>query len=258
MAAGRTAKPEFLNFKVDHMTLLVAPEMYAVSYALFRIIFGVRPEDVLYNKTKEWVAGEGERSMTFANLIGSGRQESAELDKTIIAVVQPTEPKSQASHVRRMLQEHSAAAHWQHIALRTPDLLAFHQHAEDLGVNFITPILQDDDEDLIQVFSGEWYFPGSTPSAMFFEFVQRNPNPELLRKLEQRNRESWFKDKTFMGLYGEKETEYQSGNVRPFIDFELFELIRNQLGRKEVYAITANDIGSIETLMHQYAQKRRG
>ena len=57
---------------------------------------------------------------------------------------------------------------------------------------------------------------------MFFEFLQRNPSKELLQKLADRNRESWFNDKTFLGLYGEKEAEYQSGKVKPFIDFELF------------------------------------
>src|SRR5690606_30877816 len=124
---------------------------------------------------------------------------SAEVDKTIIAVVQPTEPDDQASHVRKMLADHSAAAHWQHIALRTCDLMAFHKHAEERGVNFITPILKDPEEDLIQVFSGEWYFPGIISSAMFFEFVQRNPSEGALKKLEERNRESWFQDKTFMG-----------------------------------------------------------
>ena len=250
-------KPSFLNFKVDHMTLLVAPEMYAVTYALFRTIFGVRPDDILYNKTKEWVPGEGQRSMTFANLIGSDMEESKDLDKTIVAVVQPTEPENQASHVRQMLSSHSAAAHWQHIALRTPDLVAFHQHAEDLGVNFITPILKDDGEDLIQVFSGEWYFPGSSPSAMFFEFVQRNPSESSLKMLEERNRESWFKDKTFMGLYGEKETEYQSGNVKPFIDFALFDEIRGYLKGKEVHDITEDDITNVESMMRTYAKAQR-
>jgi hypothetical protein len=106
------------------------------------------------------------------------------------------------------------------------------------------------------VFSGEWYFPGAKPSAMFFEFVQRNPSDDLIKKLEERNRQSWFRDDTFLGLYGEKETEYQSGKVRPFIDFELFEQIRTKLGRKEVYAITEADLKEIESLMISYAAKR--
>ena len=251
-------KQDFLNFKVDHMTLLVDPEMYGVAYALFRIIFGVTPDDILYNKTKEWEPGAGERSMTFATQIGAGLKEDAQLDKAIIAVVQPTEPANKPSHVRTMLKEHSAAAHWQHIALRTPDLMKFHKHAIERGVNFITPILKDDDEDLIQVFSGEWYFPGSIQSAMFFEFVQRNPNDELVKKLEDHNRESWFRDKTFMGLYGEKETEYQSGKVTPFIDHDLFQLIGEKVKGKEVHEITEAHLEEIEKIMIDYAAKRSG
>src|SRR3989338_7829000 len=149
-----------LSFQVDHMTLLVKPQMYKVAYALFRIIFGVKREDILYEKRKEWVKGQGEVSMTFAARIGKGAIGGESLQNTIIAVVQPSEPLSQPSHVRRMLEDHSATAHWQHIALRVPDLLAFHHHAQEHGVNFITPILKDQDEDLIQVFSGEWFAPG--------------------------------------------------------------------------------------------------
>lgn len=249
-------KPDFLNFKVDHMTLLVQPELYATAYALFRIVFGAGVNDILYNKTKEWAPGEGERSMTFAAMIGNAPNEAKAVDKTIIAVVQPTEPSRQPSHVRSMLNDHAAAAHWQHIALRTPDLTAFHQHALEHGVNFITPILKDADEDLIQVFSGEWYYPGIKSSGMFFEFVQRNPSAAALKRLEERNRESWFQDKTFLGLYGEKEKEYQSGKVTPFIDFELFDQVRALIKGKEVFAVTEDDLERIEQTMISYAAKR--
>lgn len=250
-------KRDFLNFKVDHMTLLVKPEMYGVAYSLFRIVFGVDQTDILYNKTKEWEPGAGEKSMTFAAMVGNAPEESKEVDKTIIAVVQPTEPASQSSHVRTMLDGHKSAAHWQHIALRTSDLMAFHQHAEERGVNFITPILKDDEEDLIQVFSGEWYFPGIGPSAMFFEFLQRNPSTAAMKKLEDRNRESWFQDKTFLGLYGEKEKEYQSGEVTPFIDFELFESLRRIIGGREVFEIKEDDLKKMEETMINYAAKRK-
>ena len=250
------ARPDFLNFKVDHMTLLLQPEYYAVSYALFRIVFGAGERDILYNKTKEWAPGEGEKSMTFATMIGNEPKEAKAVDKTIIAVVQPTEPAKQPSHVRSMLNDHKAAAHWQHIALRTPDLMAFHQHALERGINFITPILKDAEEDLIQVFSGEWFYPGIMSSGMFFEFVQRNPSDAALKRLEDRNRESWFQDKTFLGLYGEKEKEYQSGKVTPFIDFDLFEQIRGLIKGKEVFAITESDLQKIEETMISYAAKR--
>ena len=56
------ARPSFLNFKVDHMTLLVQPELYNVSYLIFRTIFGCTPEHVLYEKRKEWVPGQGDQS----------------------------------------------------------------------------------------------------------------------------------------------------------------------------------------------------
>lgn len=249
-----TSKPPFLNFQVDHMTLLVQPEMYNVAYVLFRTVFGVPEQDLLYEKRKEWIPGTGEKSMTFAVQIGNGASERPELNNTIIAVVQPTEPDAQRSHVREMLNGHSAAAHWQHIALRTPDLLAFHEHALEHGVNFITPILQDDSEDLIQIFSGEWYFPDSPASGMFFEFLQRNPSQDLLKKLEDRNRESWFRDKTFLGLYGEKEKEYQTGKVTPFIDEDLYAVLFEKFKGRQVWQITAADLKWAQDAMHAYAR----
>ncbi len=249
-------RPSFLNFKVDHMTLLVQPQMYNVSYLIFRTIFGCAPEHMLYEKRKEWVPGEGEKSLTFAFQVGAGQESSAELDNTMIAVVQPTEPASFSSHVREMLNGHRAAAHWQHIALRTPDLLSFHRHAVERGVNFITPILRDESEDVIQVFSGEWFFPGSPPSGMFFEYLQRNPSEELLKKLADKNRESWFNDKTFLGLYGEKEEEYKREKVTPFIDPPLFEKVHGLVKNKNVWEIGENDVQTAEAMMMDYAKHR--
>lgn len=251
-------KKRFLDFQVDHMTLLVDPAMYKVAYLAFRVVFGAGPEDLLYEKRRPASDGRGEVSMTFAARIGGreGAPEAPGMRNTIIAVVQPSEPPSERSHVREMLSAHSAAAHWQHIALRTPDLLAFHEHALARGVNFITPILQDQDEDLIQVFSGEWFFPGSPASAVFFEFVQRNPNPALLKKLEERNRESWFRDKTFLGLYQEKENEYRSGRVTPFLDEELFRRLQALVEGKQVWQITEDDVARAEKIMLEYGARR--
>jgi hypothetical protein len=250
------ARPSFLNFKVDHMTLLVQPELYNVAHVIFRTIFGCEPEHVVYEKRKEWVAGQGEQSLTYAMQVGAGMDESPELQTTMIAVVQPSEPATQPSHVREMLDGHRAAAHWQHIALRTPDLLSFHAHATERGVNFITPVLRDESEDVIQVFSGEWFFPGSPASGMFFEFLQRNPSEELLQKMADRNRESWFNDKTFLGLYGEKEQEYQSGKVTPFVDPELFNQIASVVATKKLWEITEADVKSCEQMMLGYAKSR--
>lgn len=249
-------RPSFLNFKVDHMTLLVAPEMYNVSYLVFRTIFGCSPEHMLYEKRKEWVPGEGEKSLTFAMQTGQGAESNSELANTMIAVVQPTEPAKMGSHVREMLSQHRAAAHWQHIALRTPDLLSFHAHAKERGVNFITPVLRDESEDVIQVFTGEWFFPGSPPSGMFFEYLQRNPSDELLKKLSERNRESWFNDKTFLGLYGEKEQEYQRGEVTPFIDFALFDELYARVKSKNLWEIEESDVAWAESTMKKYAAAR--
>ncbi len=247
------AKKPFLNFTVDHMTLLVDPRMYNVAYALFRIVFGCRREDILYEKRRT-VDGK-EVSMTFAVSVGDETTGSP-LRRTIIAVVQPSEPKAQRSHVREMLSEHQAAAHWQHIALRLPDLLAFHAHAVERGVNFITPILSDADEDLIQVFSGEWFFPGTRPSAMFFEFVQRNPTATLLDKIKRMERETWFRDRTFLGLYQEKENEYRSGKVTPFIDEELFQKLSSLLSGKGVWQIDDADLARAEEAMLEHGRRR--
>lgn len=248
----------FLDFQVDHMTLLVDPAMYRVAYLAFRVVFGVRPEDLLYEKRRPAAGGREEVSMTFAARIGGrdGAPEAPALRDTIIAVVQPSEPPTERSHVREMLAAHSAAAHWQHIALRTPDLLAFHEHALARGVNFITPILRDADEDLIQVFSGEWFFPGSPASAVFFEFVQREPNQALLKKLEERNRESWFRDKTFLGLYQEKENEYRSGKVKPFLDEDLFRRLEALVQGKQVWQISEDDVARAEKVMLEYGGRR--
>lgn len=246
-----TRKP-FQNFQVDHMTLLLQPDLYKVSYLVFQVIFGVGPDDLLYEKRKEWEKGQGEQSMTYAVRIGQGASADPELNNTIIAVVQPSEPSKQSSHVREMLDGHTAAAHWQHIALRTPDLLGFHKHAVERGVQFITPILKDDEEDLIQVFSGEWYLPGGKPSGMFFEFLQRKPSDKHIAEL-QKNNESWFRDKTFLGLYDEKEREYNSGKVTPFLPFDLFEKLLKEFRHKNIWDIKPADIERAEAMMIDFA-----
>ncbi|MHB2026333.1 MAG: VOC family protein [Elusimicrobiota bacterium] len=249
-------KKPFQNLVVDHMTFLVEPRFYGVTYALFRIIFGVGPEDILYEKRGHWPGDKGEKSMTFAARIGR-MEKTKELGQSIIAVVQPSEPKTQKSHVRDMLKNRGGSAHWQHIALRTPDLLSFHRHAARRGVNFITPILKDSAEDLIQVFSGEWILPGRAPSGIFFEFVQRNPGSELLKKIAGKNRESWFRDKTFLGLYQEKENEYRSGRITPFIDPGLFFAIEKILKSKALWDISSGDLLRIERAMLAFAQERK-
>lgn len=249
-------KHSFQNFQVDHMTVMLQPRLYHVAYVVFNVIFGVTPEKILYEKRKEWVPGEGEESLTFAVQVGEATADDKAKNKTIFAVVQPSEPENQPSHVRTMLDSHNSAALWQHVALRTNDLLAFHKFASDRGVQFITPILKDDEDDLIQVFSGEWFYPGMKPSAMFFEFVQRKPSKESVQALQEANRELWFRDKTFLGLYGEKEREYQSGEVTPFLDFELFEKIEQEIKGLKLWEITQEVLDRCENIMLDFTKNK--
>lgn len=247
----------FQNFQVDHMTLLLQPQLYNVAYVIFQVIFGAGPEDVLYEKRKKWDGASEEESMTFAVRLGEGANPDPNLNNTVVAVVQPSEPKGKPSHVREMLDGHQSAAHWQHIALRTTDLLTFHKHALERGIQFITPILKDDEDDLIQVFSGEWYFPDSKPSGMFFEFLQRNPSKESMEELENQNRELWFRDKTFLGLYGEKETEYQTGKVTPFIDFEIYNMLYREFGQKKLWDIGEAELKKAEDMMLEFGKRKK-
>ena len=247
-------KPDFMNFTVDHMTLLLHPKLYTVAYCVFRIIFGTTPDDLLYEKRRKMKDGS-EVSMTFATRVGEWQSKTAEPLNTIFAVVQPSEAADQPSHVRQMLDGHEQVAHWQHIALRTPDLISFYEHALKRGVQFVTPILKDDHENLIQVFSGEWFYPGSKPSGLFFEFLQRDPSDHELAKLQQANKQTWFRDETFLGLYGEKEAEYQSGTVRPFLSEALFNAITQKIEGKQVWEITDADLTQIESLMIEMTAK---
>lgn len=249
----RTRK-SFQNFEVDHMTLLLQPDLYKLSYLIFNVIFGVGPDDLLYDKRKTWSEAEGEKSMTYAVRVGAGASPDKELQNTIFAVVQPSEPKTQSSHVREMLDGHEQSAHWQHVALRTTDLLAFHKFASERGVQFITPILKDDEEDLIQVFSGEWYLPGLKASGLFFEFLQRKPSDAHMQTVQAMNRESWFRDKTFLGLYGEKEQEYQSKKVTPFLKFDLMESLLKEFKSKQIWQITEADLSRAEEMMIAHTQ----
>lgn len=250
-----TTRKSFQNFQVDHMTLLLQPQLYNVAFVVFHVIFGVGPEDLLYEKRKKWTSTSEEESMTFAVRVGQGANPNPELNNTIMAIVQPSEPKGQSSHVREMLDGHQAAAHWQHIALRTPDLLAFHKHALERGIQFITPILKDEEEDLIQVFSGEWFYPGIKSSGMFFEFLQREPTAEENKAVQNMNRESWFRDKTFLGLYDEKEREYQTGKVTPFIPEKLFGALHKEYGSKKIWQITPKDLQKAEEIMLEFGKR---
>jgi hypothetical protein len=251
-------KPAFMNFAVDHMTMLLHPKLYTLSYAVFRIIFGTTPDDLLYEKKRAGKNGEKDVSMTYATRVGSWTPKEKDPLHTIFAIVQPSEPANQPSHVRQMLDGHENVAHLQHVALRTPDLISFHKHCVERGVQFVTPILKDDHENLIQVFSGEWFLPGSKPSGFFFEFLQRDPSNDELATIQKANKQSWFRDETFLGLYDEKEREYQSGNVLSFLSAELFNAIMEKIGHKQVFEITETDLKDVEQLMLTMTAKKNG
>lgn len=251
------AKKPFMNFTVDHMTLLLHPKLYNVAYVTFRLIFGTTPEDLLYEKRRPQKNGAKDVSMTFANRVGEWKSTERDALATVIAVVQPSEPEGDPSHVRDMLDGHNQVAHWQHIALRTPDLISFYKHALDRGVQFVTPILKDEHENLIQVFSGEWYFPGGKSSGMFFEFVQRDPSNDEIAEIQKANKQTWFRDETFLGLYGEKEREYRSGKVMPFLSEDLFEAIYAKVGKKQVWEITEQELADIEKMMLDMTAKKQ-
>ncbi|MNL19463.1 hypothetical protein D3C87_1406630 [compost metagenome] len=249
-------KQPFHNFTVDHMTLLFDQKLYPIIYATFRIIFGTTPDDLLYEKRRVQKDTGKEMSMTFATRVGEWEANQNKQLHTVFAIVQPSEGPSESSHVREMLEGHDQGAHLQHVALRTTDLIAFHKYAQDRGVQFITPILKDEEDNLIQVFSGEWFFPGTKQTGLFFEFLQRNPSNSELADLQKANGETWFRDKTFLGLYGEKEAEYQSGKVTSFLPPELFMEISNYIGPKQVWQITEDDLDNIEKLMLKYGPKK--
>src|SRR6185369_1691711 len=83
-ARGETMKKQpFQNLVVDHMTFLVEPRFYNVAYVLFRVVFGVPLEDVIYEKRTTWEGEKEESSMTFASRIGR-HEGKKELDSTII------------------------------------------------------------------------------------------------------------------------------------------------------------------------------
>ncbi len=250
-------KTATFNFVADHLTLLLDPSIYKPTYALLRIVFGVSRRGIVYEKRKRWPGTKEPSSMTFAADIGDAfKERGAKTARTMIAVVQPTEPLGQRSHVREMLAGHGPSAHLQHIALRTPDLISFYEHALARGVNFITPIMREEDEDLLQVFSGELYAPGQRPTGLFFEFVQRQVTGRLLERLKAMDRQAFFRDKTFLGLYGEKEKEYQSGRVTPFIDHSLMRRIQDYLAKKPLWEISDADLRRIEEMMLDYASKK--
>ncbi len=63
--------------------------------------------------------GAKDVSMTYATRVGEWQEKEKDPLATIFALVQPSEPANEPSHVRQMLDGHSNVAHLQHVALRT-------------------------------------------------------------------------------------------------------------------------------------------
>jgi hypothetical protein len=279
-------KPHFANFEHDHSTLHVDPMLYNVFYLLLRVHLCVPAgrDGIVYDVQMKWRDDHTE-SMTYAANLGGAwtdadeiqfqkleriigadtemlrgfwkdfynyfkqKREADMLRNMMLAVVQPSEPSDMFSHVRQILDEHSACAHVQHIALKTLDIREFYNHARARGAQFVTPLLYDEKNDLVQVFAGELYHPWiETPSGLFLEFVERRPNPEL-REEGARNRELFFRDKTFLSLYGYKQAEYESGNIVPYFLPQLFRELYALVGDKRWLDITEDDILLAEKLM---------
>ena len=57
----KSTRQSFLNFQVDHMTLLLQPQDVQCRVRPLPDILGVTPEDILYNKRKAWVDGGARR-----------------------------------------------------------------------------------------------------------------------------------------------------------------------------------------------------
>src|ERR1035437_3764026 len=108
---GRMKKQPFHNFVVHHMTFLTDPDLYKTTYALFRIVFGVSREDLIYEKRSNWPGQKKAASMTFASRLGV-EKDARVPSQTIVAVVQPTEPADKSSHARPMLQNRAGACAW--------------------------------------------------------------------------------------------------------------------------------------------------
>jgi hypothetical protein len=74
--------------------------------------------------------------------------------------------------------------------------------------------------------------------------------------MQAQNQETWFRDKTFLGLYGEKQREYDSSNVTPFLDFELFDALYNEFRDKQIWEITEADLDRAESMMLEHTQNK--
>ena len=99
--------------------------------------------------------------------------------------------------------------------------------------------------------------PGGKPSGLFFEFVQRDVSDKLLERVARLGRQAFFRDRTFLGLYGEKEREYRSGKVTPLLDDALMRRVQDLLEPAALWDISEDLLGEVEAAMLAHAAGAR-
>ncbi len=156
------------------MTLLTEPELYKITYALFPRRLRRRPRGHHLREAPALARGPAGEAILHDLRLDARRalreaaSKSSNADASSPSSSRPSPPTQQRPTCATILEEQRRrlplAAH------RSADRrtsMAFHrQFALERGVNFITPILKDADEDLIQVFSGEWMVPGGPPDRL--------------------------------------------------------------------------------------------
>jgi hypothetical protein len=250
-----TRKP-FQNLVVDHITTLCHPSFYPIMYIIDRVIFGVPKEGIIYHIPDPDTAKPDSRSLTYAASLGKLTRLSV-FDQTLSARVQPGDPDVPSAHVWRMLEGKysSRGVHTQHIAYRSKDVCTLVEHARSYGMNFVTPLCHEEDQNFIQIFTGEFYGPETEPGT-FLEFVQREVDAEVLRRVEECNRETFFRDRAFMQIFQAKEDEEKTGIISPILDFELQALLNTKVVRGRQVPRFEDDLELAAEIMQQYADAK--
>jgi hypothetical protein len=119
------------------------------------------------------------------------------------------EVQSQVNHFIEM-----AGEGYQHIALRIEgdSIERYRELTEKIGVNYITPILYDDNSNLLQMFTGS-LFRSSNPAAG--PFIEINQRLDMSDKDRQH-----FNHQTVQGLYSNIEELQQNDDQTWIIDFD--------------------------------------
>lgn len=99
-------------------------------------------------------------------------------------------------------------------------------------------------------------YPGIRSSGMFLNSFKED---QVLIAFWQSRKQtaSYGLEIKHSRLYGEKEREYQSGNVTPFLDFALFEKIENEIKGLKIWEITPDHIQRCEDMMIDFTKKKK-